>query len=390
MMIYVNIIFVVKDIIYRDKSMKTIIDIINSNETKIDLSAMGEYDKCVFIDIETTGLSADTSYIYEVGTAYLNEETGNYEIKQWLISQAREERNMLYEVIAFLRSFKKLVHFNGNTFDIPFIQSRCKACGIACDFSDYEGIDIYRRVSSLKHFLKLDNCKQKSVENFIGIDREDEYTGKDLIKVYRDYSENLSEENEKLLLLHNHDDVLGLLKIVPVLSYNRIFNDGVVIKKVQTNVYNDVFGLSKKELILTIGLPCEIPAPINYNAQGCYFSAKGCDGIIKVPLLHEELKFFYTNYHDYYYLPEEDIAVHKSVAEYVDKDFREQAKASNCYTRKVSDYLPQWDKPIFEPFFRRDYDSSCIFFELTDSFKSSKESFNKYSNHILNMMYNCR
>lgn len=370
--------------------MKTIVDIINANENKIDLSAMGDSEKCVFIDIETTGLSSDNSFIYEVGVAYLNEDTGNYEIKQWLIENAKEERGMLYEVIAFLRHFKKLVHFNGNTFDIPFIQARCKACGIACDFSDCEGIDIYRRVSSLKHFLKLDNCRQKSVETLLGINREDEYTGKELIKIYREYSENGSEENEKLLLLHNHDDVLGLMLIVPVLSYNRIFNEGVVIRKVQTNVYNDVFGLSKKELILTVGLPCAIPAPINYNAEGCYFSANGTDGIIKVPLLHEELKFFYTNYHDYYYLPEEDVAIHKSVAEYVDKDFREQAKAANCYTRKVSDYLPMWDKAMFEPVFRRDYDSSCLFFELTDSLKSSKEAFNKYSNHILNMMYNCK
>lgn len=369
--------------------MTTNVDIINANDTGLDLNALSAFDKGVFIDIETTGLSADTAYIYEVGVAYKNEETGNYEIAQWLIDYAREERTMLYEVIAFLRRFKQLIHFNGNTFDIPFIQTRCKACGIACDFSDYEGIDIFRRVASLKHFLKLDNCRQKSIEMFLGIERDDECSGKELIKIYREYSENPTDEAKQLLLLHNHDDVLGMLRIMPVLSYSAIFNNGVTIRKVQTNVYNDVFGLSKKELILTVALPEAIPVPINYNADGCYFSAKGSDGIIKVPLLHEEMKFFYTNYHDYYYLPEEDIAVHKTVAEYVDKDFRVQAKASNCYTRKVSDYVPQWDK-LFAPVFKRDYESVNLYFELTDEFKTSKESFNTYSNHILSMMFNSK
>jgi len=367
--------------------MKTKIDIINTFENKIDLSALSDINDSIFIDIETTGLSSEHSFIYEIGVAYKNTDTDNFEIKQWLITDESEEKTMLYEVIEFLRKFKKLIHFNGNTFDIPFIQNRCQINGISCDLSEYEGTDICRRVNPLKHFLKLDNCRQKSIELFLGINREDEYSGKELIKVYREYVSSGSEDLENLLLLHNHDDVLGMLQIVPIMAYADIFEKGVTIKKVQTNVYNDVFGMTKKELILTVGLPVTLPAAINYNADGCYFSAKGADAIIKVPLLHEEMKYFYSNYQDYYYLPEEDMAVHKSVSEYVDKDFREQAKASTCYTRKVSDYLPQWGTPVFEPFFKRDYDSNNIFFELTDSFKSSKESFTKYSNHILSMMY---
>ena len=35
-----------------------------------------------------------------------------------------------------------------------------------------------------------------------------------------------------------------------------------------------------------------------------------------------ELKHFYPNYREYYYLPHEDRAIHKSVALYVDRNFR--------------------------------------------------------------------
>ncbi|MDE7206671.1 MAG: hypothetical protein K2N90_05860, partial [Lachnospiraceae bacterium] len=90
-------------------------------------------------------------------------------------------------------------------------------------------------------------------------------------------------------------------------------------------------------------------------------------------------------YKDYYYLPKEDIAIHKSVAAFVDKNYREQAKASNCYTRKVSSYLPQWDV-VFTPFFKRSYEDKELFFELTNELKTQREVFNSYAHHILEMM----
>ncbi len=316
-----------------------------------------------------------------------NLSTNNFEIKQWLIENPSEEREMLGEVIDFINQYSSLVHFNGNSFDLPFIQSRCKANGIYCSFENFTGIDIYRRVSSLKHFLKLDNCKQKSIELFLGINRDDEFSGKELIKVYKEYIAVPSDDKENFLLLHNHDDVLGMLDILPILNYSGLFQGELFIKKVQTNVYKDVFGMQKKELVISFGIPAPLPTPINYNACGCYLSAKDTDGIVKIPLHHEELKYYYKNYQDYYYLPEEDAAVHKSVSEFVDKDFRVQATAHTCYTRKVSDYLPQWNPLEFEPVFKREYDSDCYFFELTDALKTNRESFKKYTDHVLRMMY---
>ena len=97
------------------------------------------------------------------------------------------------------------------------------------------------------------------------------------------------------------------------------------------------------------------------------------------------MKYFYSNYHDYYYLPTEDVALHKSVAGFVDKEHRVNATASTCYTRKFASYLPQWDV-LFEPFFKRDYKSRELFFELTDELKKDRLAFCKYASHILTMM----
>ena len=79
------------------------------------------------------------------------------------------------------------------------------------------------------------------------------------------------------------------------------------------------------------------------------------------------------------------MALHKSVAGFVDKAHRIPASAANCYTRKLSNYLPQWDI-VFEPFFKREYKSKELFFELTDELKKDRQAFSRYASHILSVM----
>ena len=86
---------------------------------------------------------------------------------------------------------------------------------------------------------------------------------------------------------------------------------------------------------MNLKFPVPLPADITCSANSCYFIGSDNEGKLRVPIYEEEMKYFYSNYKDYYYLPQEDIAIHKSVASFVDKEFRQQALASNCYTRKA-------------------------------------------------------
>ena len=62
--------------------------------------------------------------------------------------------------------------------------------------------------------------------------------------------------------------------------------------------------------------------------------------IISLPYIEETLKHFFKDYRNYYYLPEEDRAVHKSVGCYVERKYRRAAKASTCYIKKAGIFLP--------------------------------------------------
>ncbi|MDE6063155.1 MAG: ribonuclease H-like domain-containing protein, partial [Lachnospiraceae bacterium] len=245
--------------------------------------------------------------------------------------------------------------------------------------------DLYKRISPYKFFVKLPNCKQKTIEQYLGYEREDAYTGSELAGVYQEYVQNPTELAKDSLLLHNQEDLLGMFRILPILAYYDIFNKPVKVKKVQASSYTDYTGRRRQELIMKLALPTPLPVPVSSSANGCYFKGEGDTASLRVPIVEEELKYFYANYKDYYYLPEEDIALHKSVAGFVDKAHRIQASAATCYTRKYSQYLPQWE-PLFTPFFKRDYKSKELFFELTDELKKDKPAFHLYAGHVLDIL----
>ena len=321
--------------------MKTIDYKFKQLKTEYDLSLIAVPEKTLFLDIETTGLSSKTASIYLIGACYYTENFWNG--IQWFAETPEEEADIITAFFSFASDFSTLIHFNGNQFDLPFILGRCEILNLPYTFNTFEGIDIYKRVALCKHFLQLPNCKQKSIEKFLHLDRDDKYNGGELIQVYKNYVVNPSKDKEDLLLLHNKDDLKGMLEILPILAYGDIFNKPVRATKVQSNYYRDLNGKRQQELIIRLKLTSSVPIPISYHANDCYVTAEGDHAALRVPVYTEELKYFYNNYKEYYYLPMEDMAMHKSVASFVDKEHRIPATAATCYTRKFSSYLPMWD-----------------------------------------------
>ncbi|MCM1086828.1 MAG: ribonuclease H-like domain-containing protein [Muribaculaceae bacterium] len=346
------------------------------------LQQIAPLEQFLFVDIETTGFTAKSSCLYLIGAAYYTE--GFWYIRQWFAQTYEEEKDVLEAFFTFAAPYTQLVHFNGNNFDLPYLLQKCTQYALPYAFDKFEGIDLYKRISPYKFFLNLPNCKQKTLEGFLGIKRKDTYNGGELIGVYHNYVQKGTEYYYSLLL-HNSDDMRGMLQITSLLAYYDLFNSPLRVKKVQAKTYQDYHGNPHHVLLMKLDLPCALPVPLSILANGCRFNAEGKEGTIQVPIYDEEMKYFYSNYKDYYYLPAEDAAMHKSVASFVDKEHRVQASAATCYTRKFSSYLPEWEL-LVEPFFKRDYKSSDLFFELTEERKKDRSLFSEYAKHVLDKM----
>lgn len=365
--------------------MQTIYNIIPMDFDSYPMEEIAPLSSILFLDIETTGFSAHSSYLYLIGCSYF--EDNRFHTIQWFADNYAEEETLLYHFFHFSDKYQYLIHYNGNHFDIPYLEAKCSQYNLPFNFNHLKGIDLYRRISPYKAMLKLPDLKQKTIENFLSIERDDLFHGGQLISVYHEYVSAPTEFSSQVLLLHNYEDLRGMIKIIPILSYVDLFNLPLKVVKAVKNEYTDFYGKQKHEIIMSIRFSHEVPVPFSYGFADCYFSVHGSLGKLKIELFSGELKHFYQNYKDYYYLSHEDTAIHKSVSAYVDKEYRTPAKASNCYTKKSSLFLPQWET-LFTPVFYENYRDKTMYFELTDDFKRDSSKFSRYAEHLLKMMIN--
>ena len=343
--------------------------------------AYTEYKKneVVFFDIETTGFSPETTILYMIGCIYYQQN--RLICTQWFSDTKEAQEDVLKAFFEFISKYKLLICYNGIGFDMPYLIKKCKIYELEYSFDNIDCLDIYKSINPFRAFLKTENMKQKSMEQFLGIHREDKYTGGELIDFYIKYLKNNSKELLDILALHNHDDLIGMTTLLKLLSYPALFNGNFHIKGINSNAITLLDQSEGKEIKIDITLEQPVPRRISFGNESFYLTIAGDSARLTIKAYTKELKYFYSNYKDYYYLPNEDTAIHKSIAFYVDKNFRTKAKAANCYSKKTGCFLPQYEE-IVCPYFKIDYYDKITYFEFTDEFKSDNELISKYFLHI--------
>lgn len=339
------------------------------------LSRLGRREELLFFDIETTGFSGDSNTVYLIGCVYFEEGHARY--IQWFADTREAEAQVLESFFAFLKKYRTLIHFNGDTFDIPFLLKRCRALKLDHSFDGVESVDIYRRIKPYKKQLGLTSLKQKALEGFLGIGREDLYDGGQLIEVYEEYLRTKDSALLDLLLLHNADDLKGMPKLLPLLFYPDFFRQTFTLTELKKEA-----GESPRLLLTLSGDEAtQLPVPVRGAVPSYAFMASGSFAKLSVRLYEGTLKYYYPNYKDYYYLIYEDTAVHKSVGEYVDRDARIKATRETCYTKRSGVFLPQ-PKPLWTPEFKNSCKDKTGFFEFRPDCFSDAALLNRYLREI--------
>ena len=180
--------------------------------------------KMGIFDIETLGLNPSTSKIILAGIMNVTPD-GFCQITQYFASTEEDEKEILTALAGELKNYDYLLTYNGKHFDIPFLEKRASINGISPFSIDCHNLDLYLVLhghSDLKQFLP--NLRQKTVEDYMGfhVQRKDEISGAESIRLYKAYQNTLLLEKrnalKKQILLHNHDDLLQLYKILPIIQ----------------------------------------------------------------------------------------------------------------------------------------------------------------------------
>lgn len=382
----------------------------------------------VWFDIETTGLSATSACVYMIGAVMQNEDR-SWIFRQWFAELPSEEIELLQ---AFSESLPKecaLLHFNGTTFDIPFLRDRCRFLGLDITWPTVS-VDLYTQLRKLKRLAMLDSCRQRDLEPYAGYTRIDPYDGGTLIGFYSEYvkcaklisilrakqfddntaaPENLSSENDDSaaggrhftpiidhvidesagddipyshedvavnrydsLARHNREDLAGLVSLVRLFDCFEILNGNLT--DAELSEYGNHVSFT---LITECKWPEELLFFIPLRERFLTMSQEHFDKVItlsvdedghltlSIPILTEPAKHFYDNYRDYYYLPVEGRVIHKSIGAHMDRAYCRPAKREEAFDWFRGELLPQVGE-VFSPCFLYGSKDVCLLFPMKE------------------------
>src|SRR6202140_2407700 len=88
-----------------------------------------EREGLLFIDTETTGLAGGTGTVaFVLGLARIEDDVVH--LRQYFLTSFSAEPAMLTHALAWMRGASHLVSFNGKSFDIPLLGTRCRLARI--------------------------------------------------------------------------------------------------------------------------------------------------------------------------------------------------------------------------------------------------------------------
>ena len=401
-----------------------------------DIYMIGAPEDVLFFDIETTGLSARSAGLYLIGVLTYTDK--NWTLLQYFCEDVADEPAVLQAFFDLLRTKKILISYNGDGFDIPFLRHMVEQYGLRAprphhstvlhdradcpatdgsaiddtrplySFDTVESFDLFKKFRPLKRLLGLPDLKLKSCERFLGIDREDRFTGGELIEVYFEWQKTKAPALLDTLLLHNAEDIANLPNLLPLLRYRSLPHSEFQLRAHEclqdggTPLVHLSFTLlspmspsahataenATREATDDRRLHCidagengtrevtddrrlhwpalTLPKPMDLRGDFWALHAEGSAVELYVQLFEGERKLFFTDFEHYYYLPAEDQVIHQSLAEFVDRSARKKACARNCYQRVSGCFLPECSE-VYTPALRAEYRDKLRYAQYSDT-----------------------
>ena len=404
-----------------------------------DIYTIGTPEDVLFFDIETTGLSARSAGLYLIGVlTYTPEAAGHWTLLQYFCEDVADEPAVLQAFFELLCTKKILISYNGDGFDIPFLCHMVEQYGLHAprpyhstsprdrvdcldtdssafadtrplySFDTVESFDLFKKFRPLKRLLGLPDLKLKSCERFLGIDREDRFTGGELIEVYFEWQKTKTPALLDTLLLHNAEDIANLPNLLPLLRYRSLPHSDFQLRAHEclqdggTPLVHLSFTLLSP-MSPSAHAPAEngtreatddrrqhcsgdgenstrevtedrrqhwpaltLPKPMDLRGDFWALHAEGSAVELYVQLFKGERKLFFADFEHYYYLPAEDQVIHQSLAEFVDRSARKKACARNCYQRVSGCFLPECSE-VYTPALRAEYRDKLRYAQYSDA-----------------------
>lgn len=285
-----------------------------------EITGFEDNSEPVFYDIETTGLSRKSCFIYLIGA--VAREGSGWVLCQWMAEDLSEESKIIHAFFDFIQNCTSLIQYNGSRFDQPFLEARAGQYNIASPFLRLRSLDLYKELKVCRSLLGLSGMKQPDLESFLRRSPRRFCDGGKCIQLYKAYLHSKGSDLAGILLGHNREDLIGLGNITSMLGYRAL--------------YGGIYTLSASEkgesYSALLSLPTPLPVPVSVETDFFSLEASENKARITVPVANGKLKQYYADYKNYDYIPEEDTAIPRAISQYMDKSLKKPAVPETCYT----------------------------------------------------------
>lgn len=165
--------------------------------------------KDLVLDIETTGLDINRDKLVLLGI--VKRDANKTYIYQYFAENDDEETRLLN---IYLREveYRRLITFNGDNFDIRFLNARLIDHKLFPVFPD-QSLDIYKVIKWNSKFFSYDSMRLVDIEKLIGIEREDPSRYKVISKLTNDL---IRRENPFPIIKHNENDLISTAALATI------------------------------------------------------------------------------------------------------------------------------------------------------------------------------
>lgn len=326
-------------------------------------------DNLCFFDIETTGLSPAISSLYLIGAAVWDND--GFQIVQWFADDYVSEKELLLAFASFSASCTAFVHYNGASFDIPYLEKKYARYHLPSPFQGKTSIDLYRSLPKNKSFFSVPNRQLTSMEKLLHFHRTDTFTGKECIQLYTEFMHKkyfrdpAAKERKKQLARHNLEDIQGTVLCAQLLSYVYGVFSPLCVEQILPEKETSPWLLKGQLAHGYFPVNSQSAWTLAENEICCRYEQNTLS--VEISPFYGMLYHYFKDYKDYFYLPREDTAIHKSVGAYVDRQYRRPATASTCYIKKQGSFfaLPKNFPSENIPLFRETHKSRQLYIEAS-------------------------
>jgi len=184
--------------------------------SRLEPSAWGPPEGRLYVDIETAGLAAAPLFL--IGTLVLTE--GRLGLRQFLARDYAEEVALLQHFFPWSAPFDRLITFNGQTFDLPYLLDRAiyhrLAAALAQEHTDL--LPLARR----QWRDRTPNCRLATLETYLcGLQRVGDVAGAEIPERYHQFVRTSHWDLLAPILFHNALDLLTMAQLAGMLGDGR-------------------------------------------------------------------------------------------------------------------------------------------------------------------------